>query len=92
MNTYALIDNDTIVNNVVAASKELAESLTGYKAIEVSHPQGPYVGWTFDQENGLWKNPIVPEETDEYSVEWNVESGSWVFVLRDGVELVPPNN
>lgn len=92
MKTYALVDNDTIINNIVAIDKETAEAVSGYQAIESSDPQGPYVGWQFDNESGQWRSPNIPEETDQYSVEWNVDAGSWVFVLRDGVELVPPNN
>jgi hypothetical protein len=92
MPNFAVMNNNNVINTIVAVNKEFAETFSGYKVIEVSHPQGPYVGWKFDEESGLWRNPIVPEETEEYSVEWNAESGSWVFVLRDGVELVHPNN
>lgn len=55
MPNYAIHDGKTVINVIVADSAELAESLTGMSATEVTD-DAPWIGWTLE-DNGVWKGP-----------------------------------
>jgi hypothetical protein len=55
MANYLIIDNDIVVNVIVADSAEIATKVTGKEAIESTSPI-PWIGWI--KENGEWVNPI----------------------------------
>jgi hypothetical protein len=57
---FAIHDGKTVLNVIVADTKETAETLTGLKAIETNGE--PWVGWTY--ENGEWVNPRTEEQVD----------------------------
>jgi hypothetical protein len=87
MTKYALIENSTVVNLIVADSKEIAEELTGKQCIESDNEQiivgsvlvdgilKPYASWILNDEN-KWVPPIPEPDitgTRKY-FQWNEEN------------------
>jgi hypothetical protein len=63
MAIFALVKNNKIVNVIVADSKEISESVSGYESIETTGQ--PWIGW--ERIDGVWVNPspdIVEEPTE----------------------------
>lgn len=59
MTDYAIKENNTIVNVIIADSKEIAEAVSRLEAIEVT-PELPLgIGWEFI--NGSWVAPAYEE-------------------------------
>ena len=49
MSNYLVIENNIVINVIVANSKEIAESVTGLTCVEVPFEPGqPGIGWTYD--------------------------------------------
>jgi hypothetical protein len=49
MSRFAVIENDCIVNVIVAESKEIADAATNSNCVAVSNePGGPEIGWHWD--------------------------------------------
>jgi hypothetical protein len=59
MNNYAIIENNQVVNVIVADSLEVAQQTTNKEVIETTGQ--PWIGWT--RVDGQWINP-VPEIID----------------------------
>lgn len=55
MAVYLLIDNNTIINAIVAEPGTDIEKETGYKFIE-SYDGGPWIGWFLNDDN-IWVAP-----------------------------------
>lgn len=60
MPTYAVHDGHTVLNVIVADTKEIAETVTGLSAIETTGE--PWINWTFNE--SVWLPPIVDEPVD----------------------------
>ena len=56
MSNFAIIDGDTVVNVIVADSREIAEEVTGLSAVETDGE--PWIGWTLI--DGEWVAPPPP--------------------------------
>jgi len=66
MTNYAVIDNETIINVIVADNAETALKYGG--GTEVLETTGvPWIGWV--RVDGEWVAPIVIEADDESSTE-----------------------
>jgi hypothetical protein len=59
MSTFLIIDNDKIINAILADSIEVAQEITGLEAIESTDSE-PWIDWT--RLDGVWSAPVVPEE------------------------------
>ena len=59
MANYLVIENDLVINVIVADSIEIAAEVTDKEVIE-AYEGGPWIGWT--RANGAW---IAPVETVE---------------------------
>lgn len=57
MANYAIIENDKVLNVIVADSAELAAELTGKEVIEATN--GLWIDWT--RTDGVWSAPVEPE-------------------------------
>lgn len=91
MKRYAVIEDSTVINLIVADSQEVAEAITGKQCIESDHMQivigsvlvdgilKPYASWILD-DNNEWIPPIpkpeFPERSGRYA-EWNFETNEW---------------
>jgi hypothetical protein len=57
---YLVIENEEVVNSIIADSVELASQLTGRVCIKVEHENGePDIGWSYI--NGNFIAPSTPE-------------------------------
>lgn len=60
MANYAVVQNDKVVNIIVADSKEIAEEVTGLVCIEYTEENPAGIGWDWD---GIkFTNPFAIEE------------------------------
>ena len=98
MATYAVIESGTVVNVILADSKEIAESIVGSTCIEYTNENPAMIGGTYDGEtfieiktypswvlnsNKKWEAP-TPMPIDDKSYAWNEETLSWVeFVVEE---------
>jgi hypothetical protein len=48
MATFAVIDNNTVTNVIVAETKEVAEMVTGLTCIEYTAENPVSIGWTYN--------------------------------------------
>jgi len=79
MPNYAVIDENNVVNTILADSKAVAEEVTGMTCIEYTtepaepggtwdgtkfFPRKPYESWTWNEEIKYWQSP-VPYPTQE---------------------------
>lgn len=62
MKTYAVIENNKVVNVIVADSKEIAEEITNLTCIEYAANSGVGIGWTYDGTN--LARPVIEEPTE----------------------------
>lgn len=94
---FAVIDiNNTIINVIIAETKEIAEEVTGNLCIDCTSqsiqiggtfdgeklwsPQ-PYLSWVKNQEKNEWEAPIeLPLDGKKYK--WDEETISWVEVTE----------
>lgn len=51
MKTYAVIQNNKVINVIVADSKEIAEEVTNFTCVEYSPESGIGLDWTYDGTN-----------------------------------------
>jgi hypothetical protein len=58
MANFAIHDGTTVLNVIVADSKEIAEQVTGLEAIETTGQ--PWVNWIY--KDGEWVDPFSPVE------------------------------
>lgn len=61
MFNFAIYQDDTILNVIVADSKETAEQTTGMNAIETEG--SPWIGWV--KQGDIWVNPQAVVEVQE---------------------------
>jgi hypothetical protein len=62
MKTYAVIQNNKVINVIVADSKEIAEEVTNFTCIEYTSDSGVGIGWTYDGTNLV--PPVIEEPTE----------------------------
>ena len=62
MKTYAVIQNNKVINVIVADSKEIAEEVTNSICIEYTDENPAGIGWTYDESSGLFIAPVTEEE------------------------------
>lgn len=61
MANYLIIDNDTVINVIVADTIEIATEVTGKEAIESFGPT-PWIDWK--RVDGVWIEPTVEGTND----------------------------
>lgn len=59
MTNYLVIENDTVVNVIVADTAEIAAEVTGKEVIESTSSE-PWLNWT--RSGDTWTEPVVEEE------------------------------
>ena len=57
MATFAVIDNNTVINVIVADTKEIAETVTGLTCVEYTQENRVSVGWTYD--GSTFEQPVI---------------------------------
>lgn len=62
MATFAVLNNSTVINVIVADSKEIAEEATNSICIEYTDENPAGIGYTYDGENFI--APVVEEPTE----------------------------
>jgi hypothetical protein len=74
MANFAIVDNNKVVNVIVADSKEIAEQITGQEAVEIID-NILWVDW--ERVNGEWFPPRPPKPESEGNWEWNEIEQEW---------------
>jgi hypothetical protein len=82
MTNWHIIENDSIIDSIIADSKEIVESIYP-NSIIVEDDGIMGVGWA--KENDLWKAPLPSDEL-EYS--WNEEEKRWELLLSPEEESI----
>jgi hypothetical protein len=62
MANFAVIENNTVVNVIVADTLEIAELVTQKQCVEYTDKNRAGIGWTY--ENGKFIAPIIEEEIE----------------------------
>ena len=57
MANYAIIENDKVINVILAESTEIAAEVTGKEVLETTGE--PWIDWT--RTDGVWSRPVEPE-------------------------------
>jgi hypothetical protein len=60
MANYAIIQENKVINVIVADTKEVAEAVTGLTCIEYTQQNPAGIGWTWDGTNFIGPEPITP--------------------------------
>lgn len=60
---FAVIENETIVNTIIADSLEIAESVTGLQCVEYTEENPAAIGWLYDGVSFV--EPVVEESPAE---------------------------
>lgn len=97
MTIFAVIQNSSVVNKIIAESKEIAEAITGSSCIELENDfvaeigslylnneftsAPPHASWTYDQASSEWVAP-VPMPEDGNSYTWSEEDLNWTIVTE----------
>jgi len=97
MKTFAVLENNLVTNKIIADSKELAETLTGFSCVELQSSldcsigasyannkfiePSPYPSWTYNEELEEWVAP-VPMPEDENLYIWSEENLAWEAVAE----------
>ena len=97
MFNFAVIENELVINTIVADSKETAEQITGKTCVkfttEPAETGGTYVdgkfrrikqypSWIYDGKNG-WIPPVEYPLEEEKNFIWNEETISWIEVVSE---------
>jgi hypothetical protein len=61
MSTFLIIDNNKIVNAILADSIEIAQDVTGLEAMESTGSE-PWIDWT--RTDGIWSAPVIEVESE----------------------------
>lgn len=93
MAKYAIVDGTNVVNLIVCDSKELAEEITGFAAIEIIDESDAETGgfyedgafrravvfpsWIWSKENRCYEPPTPCPISTEVAYEWNEEKLKW---------------
>jgi hypothetical protein len=51
MANYAVIENNKVINVIIADSKEIAEQVTGLTCVEITEENPTDIGWNWDGTN-----------------------------------------
>ena len=72
---FFIVQNNKVVNIILAESKESAEQLTGGVAHSFDDQEmtGVNIGWVYETPYGKWRNPISPYP----SWSFNIETWAW---------------
>lgn len=70
MATYAVIENGTVINVIVADSKEIAEQVTGLECVEYDETSPLQVGATWNEQYSKYVNPCGYPSHVYNGVEW----------------------
>ena len=62
MTTFAVLQNNTVTNIIIAESKQIAEEVSRSECIE-SEVAG--IGWVYDDKTGSFSNPAIAETNPE---------------------------
>jgi hypothetical protein len=62
MPNYLIIENDTVINVIVADTAEIAAEVTGKEVIE-SINSTPWIGWT--RSGDTWTEPVIEAPVEE---------------------------
>jgi len=62
MTNYAVLNNNTVTNVIVADTKEIAETVTGLTCVEYTDENPAGIGYTYDGENFI--APVVEEPAE----------------------------
>lgn len=58
---YAVIDNNKVINTIVAETKEIAELVTNSTCVEFTYEIPAGIGWTYEEEKFI---APIKETTD----------------------------
>ena len=58
---FAIIENDVVINVIIAESAEVAAEVTGKEVLETTGQ--PWIDWT--RVDGVWSAPVEPEVTPD---------------------------
>lgn len=61
MKNFAVIENDRVINVIVADTLTIAKKTTGFECIETDGSF--WIGWT--RVDGEWVAPVIPEVVDD---------------------------
>lgn len=94
MANYAVIENGTVVNTILADSKEIAEEVTKKECIESTEENQIAIGWYWSAEHNKyimpspfpswvfdgenWNAPTPRPEDADKIYVWNEDTTSWV--------------
>lgn len=95
MKSFAVLDQNIVINTIISDSKEDAEQTTNTTCVEYtsenpaiiggSYENGvflapkPYPSWVLDSNNN-WVSPVSLPDTDKDYV-WNEENQAWIEVV-----------
>lgn len=95
MATYAVIENGTVIDAILADSKEIAEQVSGKECIEYTEENPLGIGWYWKEEynkyiypcpfqswnyNGDSWQPPIPMPEGEGTYSWDEDTISWIEV------------
>jgi hypothetical protein len=64
MAKFAILENNIVINIIIADSKEIAEEATGLSAVEYTDENTAKIGQTYDSVNNVFYTPEeISEET-----------------------------
>jgi hypothetical protein len=97
MKIFAVIENNLVTNKIIAESKELAETLTGFSCVELQSSldcnigysyannkfiePSPYPSWIYNEELEEWVAPVAMP-TDEVLYAWSEANLAWEAVTE----------
>jgi hypothetical protein len=78
MGNFAVIEDQTIVNVIIADAVEIAEEVTGKTCMLLEEGSRLGIGWFWDEANNCYLSPKpYPSWT------WNAETDQWVAPVED---------
>jgi len=96
MKKFAVLNEQNVINTIIAESKEIAENVTGFICLEFTNesaetggtyvdnvfiPRKPYDSWILDVKNNSWQAPVqYPVEEGKFFT-WDEPTLSWVEVV-----------
>lgn len=83
MANFAVIENNLVINIIVADDVEIAEQITGKTCIEYTNEITACIGYTYDETRDAFIPPKPEDFTDEYGK-------SYTFVLNEETCLWGP--
>ena len=105
MKTFAIVNEDVVVNIFIAVNQEKAEAVGGSSVIEVDpkvgigfrldeqsglyKPTSPYYSWVFNEVSYQWVAPIEKPEDGDYY--WNEFDQQWdLFIQLPSEQVIDP--